>query len=87
MSDVTYLGGGSVPTQSIPTWCVALSPAKDSVNSLAQRLRMGKVAVFGRIQNDRFLLDLRSVMPSQDARIVEAFEALNRSPEDEPEID
>jgi L-seryl-tRNA(Ser) seleniumtransferase len=68
----TYLGGGSVPTQQIPTWCVALTPHEMNVDELSKRLRMGTPAVVGRIQQDRLLLDLRSVLPHQDSAIVEA---------------
>jgi L-seryl-tRNA(Ser) seleniumtransferase len=67
------LGGGTVPAQSIPTWCIALLPQDQSVDALASKLRTGKPPVFGRIQNDRLLLDLRSVLPSQDTSLVEAL--------------
>jgi L-seryl-tRNA(Ser) seleniumtransferase len=78
----TYLGGGSVPTQQIPTWAVALEPTRDSVDALAKALRTGTPSVFGRIHKDRLLLDLRAVFPRDDLRIVEAVQALgDGSPE------
>jgi L-seryl-tRNA(Ser) seleniumtransferase len=82
----TYLGGGSVPGQQIPTWCVALEPARDSVDALAATLRRGSPSVFGRIHKDRLLLDLRSVFPKQDMQIVDAVQGLNggSSEADEP---
>lgn len=76
ISDVTYLGGGSVPTQQLPTWCVALSPRDLSVDRLATKLRTGKVPLVGRVQQDRLLLDLRTVFPRQDIALVSAVEAL-----------
>jgi L-seryl-tRNA(Ser) seleniumtransferase len=76
VEDTTYLGGGSVPTQRIPTWCVALSPAHENVDSLAARLRKGHPAVCGRVQNDRVLLDLRTVFARQDGLLVKAVQAL-----------
>jgi L-seryl-tRNA(Ser) seleniumtransferase len=72
-----YLGGGSLPSQQIPTWCVALTPAAGSVDDLAMRLRTGSPAVFGRIQKDRLLLDLRGVFPRQDIAVVDAVRALD----------
>ena len=75
MQDHAYLGGGSVPTQEIPTWCVALTPSKGNVNALAAALRIGIPAVMGRIKHDRLLLDLRSVLPGQDMLLVDAFTA------------
>lgn len=67
------LGGGSLPTQYLPTWCVALRPLKASVDQLAGELRTGWPAIFGRIQNDLLLLDLRTVHPRYDTQIVEAI--------------
>ncbi len=74
--DVTYLGGGAVPTQELATWCVALSPRAASVDRLAAALRGGTPAVVGRVRQDRLLLDLRSVFPRQDAELVRAVAAL-----------
>ncbi len=70
--DVTYLGGGAVPTQQIRTWCVAVRPADHSVDQFAAMLRQGQPAVFGRVQKDRLLFDLRSVSPDEDAKLVAA---------------
>jgi L-seryl-tRNA(Ser) seleniumtransferase len=76
VSATTYLGGGSVPMQEIPTWCIALSAASGNLDSLAKSLRNGAPSVFGRIQKDRLLLDLRTVFPRQDLELVEAFRRL-----------
>lgn len=78
VQDHAYLGGGSVPTQQIPTWCVALTPSKGNVNALATALRTGIPAVMGRIKNDRLLLDLRSVLPGQDMLLVDALTAFSK---------
>ncbi|NIP85082.1 MAG: L-seryl-tRNA(Sec) selenium transferase [Planctomycetales bacterium] len=72
VEDEAYLGGGSVPNQRLDTWCVALRPAQGSLDRLAAELRTGTPAVVGRIQADWLLLDLRTVMPAQDAQLVEA---------------
>ncbi len=78
ISDVTYLGGGSIPTQQLPTWCVALKPASWTVDRLAAALRTGAPAVVGRVREDRLLLDLRSVFPRQDTEMLSALEALSK---------
>jgi len=72
----TYLGGGSIPTQQIPTWCVALEPERGGVDALAATLRKGTPCVFSRIHKGKLLLDLRSVFPRQDMQIVEAVQQL-----------
>jgi L-seryl-tRNA(Ser) seleniumtransferase len=80
VQDSSYLGGGSMPSQQIPTWCIALRPAHGSLDDLAAALRTGTPSVIGRIQQDRLLLDLRSVFPRQDMELVEAVQSLNSGP-------
>ena len=83
LESATYLGGGSVPAQQIPTWCVALKPATGNVNQLAQRLRSGSPSIFGRVQQDLLLLDLRTVFPGQDPQIAQRIHDI-RSEEKQP---
>src|SRR5205823_3865435 len=59
--DEAPVGGGSVPGAALPTAVVRLRPAGMSVDELARCLRRGRPAVFGRIQDESVLLDLRSV--------------------------
>jgi len=77
VADTSYIGGGSVPTQEIPTWCVALSASGANVDALARRLRQGEPSIVGRIREGRLLLDLRSVMPRQDDQIIAAIQRLD----------
>jgi L-seryl-tRNA(Ser) seleniumtransferase len=84
VEDVADLCGSAVPAQQIPTCCISLVPAEGNAESLANRLRTGKLAVVGRLQNDRLLLDLRSVLPRQDIDLVAAVQALAKAPA-EPE--
>jgi L-seryl-tRNA(Ser) seleniumtransferase len=65
----TFLGGGSIPTQRLATWCVAIRPSIGSVDELAARLRTHDAAVVGRVQNDWLLLDLRAVSSRLDEAI------------------
>jgi L-seryl-tRNA(Ser) seleniumtransferase len=67
----SMLGGGTVPTQQIESMGIAICPTELSVDKLATRLRKGSPALFGRINNDRLLLDLRTVTPSFDVEIVD----------------
>lgn len=77
VEDRAMLGGGSMPSEQIPTWCVAMQPARGTVDQLAERLRTGKPSVFGRVQKDKLLLDLRTVFPGQDLDIVSAVNGLS----------
>jgi len=42
---------------------------------LAQRLRQGSPTVIGRIEDDTFVLDLRTVRPSEENALREALQA------------
>ncbi len=76
MEDRAMLGGGSMPTREIPTWCVAITPESASVDQFARSLRIASPSVFGRVQQDRLLVDLRTVLPKQDGEIVEVVSSL-----------
>ncbi len=80
VAGVTYLGGGSVPTQQIDTWCVVLRPAKGNVDQLAGSLRTGEPAIFGRVQQDSLWLDLRTVLPHEDSSLIGAVQRLEEEP-------
>lgn len=65
------VGGGSLPGETLPTYLIALRvPSPDA---LARRLRLGQPPVVGRIEEGRFLLDLRTVLPSEEAALLHAL--------------
>jgi L-seryl-tRNA(Ser) seleniumtransferase len=64
------IGGGSLPGQTQPSWAVAFeTPAPDR---LVAALRHAEPPVIGRIEGGRVLLDLRAVLPEQDATLRDA---------------
>ena len=73
VEDVAYLGGGSIPTQQLPTICVALHGTGSVIDPLATRLRTGQTAVVGRVQHGRLMLDLRSVPARLDEALIQAI--------------
>jgi L-seryl-tRNA(Ser) seleniumtransferase len=58
------VGGGSLPGETLSTHLVAL--AVDSPDKVAARLRAGEPPVITRIQDDRLVLDPRTVLPEQE---------------------
>ncbi|MBN1911167.1 MAG: L-seryl-tRNA(Sec) selenium transferase [Pirellulales bacterium] len=56
----------------LPTWCIAMTPVHMNVDRLSTLLRSADPAVLGRMEEDRLLLDLRSVLPRDDLRLVDA---------------
>jgi L-seryl-tRNA(Ser) seleniumtransferase len=67
------MGSGSLPTHDLPSRAVALTVPPLSADALAERLRLGEPPVFARIQEDRVLLDLRTVVADELREIVEAL--------------
>jgi L-seryl-tRNA(Ser) seleniumtransferase len=57
------VGGGSAPGSELPTRLVALSAPADRLESA---LRAQQPPVVARIERDRVMLDLRTVLPEQD---------------------
>jgi L-seryl-tRNA(Ser) seleniumtransferase len=72
---ISEIGGGSLPGESLPTKLVVLKPKGMSAEELGRRLRLSDPAVFGRIESDRLLLDLRTVRDDEIALIVRALRA------------
>jgi len=70
------IGGGSLPGQTLPTTVLAIEPA-GSTDQFASHLRQSPVAVIARIENDRILLDPRTVLAEQDEAVIEAIKFAN----------
>ncbi len=74
VDSLATIGGGSLPGDTMPS--VALRVPTDAPSRQAKRLRTGEPPVVGRIEDDALLVDLRSVDPSDDARLLAALRAL-----------
>ena len=62
------VGGGSLPGETLPT--VLLAFAIPQPDSAAAALRRAEPPVICRIQNDRLLVDLRTVLPEQEQALL-----------------
>jgi L-seryl-tRNA(Ser) seleniumtransferase len=70
------VGGGSLPGETLPSWAIVLGAlGGEGVEALARRMRIGSPAVFGRIDRNRLLLDLRTVLPEDDESLQRAIRA------------
>lgn len=62
------VGGGSLPGESMETWVLALEVR--SPDKFMARLRASHPPVIARTENDRILLDPRTVLPEQEADLL-----------------
>ena len=69
---VSKVGGGSSPLGQRPTVLVAWSHRSVPAHAVERGLRAGDPPVVGRVQDDRLLLDLRTVRPDRDAALAQA---------------
>jgi L-seryl-tRNA(Ser) seleniumtransferase len=81
----SVIGGGSTPEESLPTRLVAISSLRHSTAQIEERLRTTpatgpgeQMPVIARIENDRLVLDLRTVFPEQERVLLSALIATLR---------
>jgi L-seryl-tRNA(Ser) seleniumtransferase len=60
----SVIGGGSTPEQSIPTWLIVIE--HPDVISAERKLRRNDPPVIARIEDDRLVLDLRTVFEGEE---------------------
>jgi L-seryl-tRNA(Ser) seleniumtransferase len=70
------VGGGSLPGETLPS--VALAIGSRSASRTTGALRRGTPPVICRIEDDRVILDLRTVPPEADARLEDALRIVLR---------
>ncbi len=79
---VSVVGGGSAPGETIPTALLLVSLPGLSASRLEARLRRNSPPVLIRTENDRVVMDLRTVITGEEDEI---FAALSQALSPEPE--
>jgi L-seryl-tRNA(Ser) seleniumtransferase len=70
------VGGGSLPLVRLPTFCVGVEIQGVSANSLDRLLRQSDPPVIGRIENDKFLMDVRTMQPGDRDSVAGVFKRI-----------
>jgi L-seryl-tRNA(Ser) seleniumtransferase len=65
------VGGGSLPEETLPTWVLSL--AAQHPNEVSKRLRSAQPAVIARIEEDRVVLDPRTVLEEQEETLIQVL--------------
>jgi L-seryl-tRNA(Ser) seleniumtransferase len=69
------VGGGSLPGERLPSTALALTSRPGRATDLLRRLREHAPPVIGRIDQERVLLDPRTVLPDEDDALLDAVVA------------
>ena len=72
------VGGGSLPGETLPTTLLVISAERPRPAQLLDKLRLQAPSVIARIENDRVVLDPRTVLPGEDEGLLEAVIAAAR---------
>ncbi len=75
---VSVVGGGGAPGSALPTRLVQLTQHHGSAAKLESQLRVLHPAIVARIEDDRVVLDLRTVLPEQDDQLAAALASLTQ---------
>ena len=69
------IGGGSLPGETLPTWLVSVAgpSVPGGAEDIARRLRGSSPPVLARIEDDRVLIDPRTVLPEEGPDLVSAL--------------
>jgi L-seryl-tRNA(Ser) seleniumtransferase len=74
LESTAYAGGGALPQQGLQSFAVAVNTPSLSAEAMASRMRTGDHAVLGRIRDDSFCLDVRTVQDSEIPDIARAIQ-------------
>jgi L-seryl-tRNA(Ser) seleniumtransferase len=69
----SVIGGGSCPECQLPTTLVALESDLVRPNAIESRLRSQDPPIILRLEEDKALIDLRTVFPSQESMLIEGL--------------
>jgi L-seryl-tRNA(Ser) seleniumtransferase len=64
-------GGGALPGEDFDSWAVAIECEQLSADAAATALRLGDPPLIARIENDRLLLDVRTIAPADDSFVAQ----------------
>jgi L-seryl-tRNA(Ser) seleniumtransferase len=73
---VARSGGGTLPLYEIPSYALRLKNEAGDAEAVAEKLRASNPPVIGRMGEERFWLDVRTLLDGDEEAILEAMEAL-----------
>ncbi|AYD41001.1 L-seryl-tRNA(Sec) selenium transferase [Clostridium fermenticellae] len=75
-NDYSLVGGGSMPTEKIPTYVVRVKNNQIEPETLETKLRKSEVPIIVRISNDEITMDLRTIFDKDFDIIAKSFKTI-----------
>lgn len=69
------VGGGSLPGETLPTIVISVD-SKISPHIQAKKFRDQSPPIIGRVEKDKFILDLRTIFPHQDEEVLQSVKKI-----------
>jgi L-seryl-tRNA(Ser) seleniumtransferase len=67
----SVIGGGSTPDRSLPTYLIVIEDEDAAAEE--RRLRANNPPVIARIERERVVIDLRTVLPEEEPALLQAL--------------
>ncbi|MFB0972666.1 MAG: L-seryl-tRNA(Sec) selenium transferase, partial [Neofamilia sp.] len=64
------VGGGAYPTEVLKSRAIAINP-KTNADELEEFLRLSKYHIISNVENERILLDVRTILEDEFEKIIE----------------
>ncbi|GAA0177523.1 L-seryl-tRNA(Sec) selenium transferase [Clostridium sediminicola] len=77
--DSSKVGGGSLPTETIPSYIIKSKNEKLSSSKIEALMRKNSTPIIGRVKEDAFVMDIRTVKDNDFNDIIKAFELIEKS--------
>jgi L-seryl-tRNA(Ser) seleniumtransferase len=71
--DFAAAGGGSLPTQKIPTVAIAIKNKKIPASRMEEKLRKLEIPIIVRVDKDEIFIDLRTVAEDEFSFVIEGL--------------
>lgn len=71
--DYSMVGGGSMPTEKIPTYVIKVRNESISAAEIEKNLRLNEVPIIGRVFDNEFIIDVRTVFEEDIKEIIKAL--------------
>ena len=72
-------GSGTLPEEKIESVALRFNTNKIQPDSLSKVFRNSSIAIIGYIKNDKYYIDLKAVLPSQEDELIIAINNFNFS--------